>query len=241
MTATRARLRRARSPTRRVETDECSAPCSADRHGPRERRTSRAVWDALNGSSQRAERDAGAAGDRCRAMSAPSDADPVVTARVFRRRRRRPAFCLAFESEEHARVYTWKTCSHVKPGGRADPQNFEFGAVRLPNNLFHFLRYATDGKVEAVDGRLRLKAEYEAFGRYEPRQGREQRPRASSSRFRAPVATCKIIRRSPTRARDARPGLRRASTASRASGAGAAPPAHRAPAPPARARASPPP
>ena len=105
------------------------------------------------------------------------DADPVVTARVFRDADGVPAFGLVFESEDHARVYTWKTNYHIFYGEGAQIlycQNFEFEGMRLPNNLDHFLHYITDGKVEAVDGRLRLKAEYEAFGRYEPLQGREQ-------------------------------------------------------------------
>jgi len=96
---------------------------------------------------------------------------------VFRDADGVPAFGLVFESEDHARVYTWKTNYHIFYGEGAQIlycQNFEFEGMRLPNNLDHFLHYITDGKVEAVDGRLRLKEEYEAFGRYEPLQGREQ-------------------------------------------------------------------
>ena len=136
-----------------------------------------AVWDALNAVLSGPDATPAQRARWPQGLGAVLDADPVVTAKILHDADGVPAFCLAFESEDHARVYTWKTNYHIFYGEGAQIlycQNFEFGGMRLPDNLFHFLRYVTDGKVEAVDGRLRLKEEYETFGCYEPRQGREQ-------------------------------------------------------------------
>jgi hypothetical protein len=161
----------------RVVTDELVCPVHKWLPEQRMADIPQAVWDALNAVLSGPDATPAQRARWPQGLGAVLDADPVVTAKILHDADGVPAFCLAFESEDHARVYTWKTNYHIFYGEGAQIlycQNFEFGGMRLPDNLFHFLRYVTDGKVEAVGGRLRLKEEYETFGCYEPRQGREQ-------------------------------------------------------------------
>ena len=164
---------------------------------------------------------------------------PGRDGKIIPRRRRRAGRCAWRSTARTARAWCWKLNYDVFYGEGADSacQNFEFQGMRLPDNLFHFLRYVTDGKVEAVDGRLRLKEEYETFGCYEPRQGRDRRPHTRASGSRA--ATAEPASDQWTRARGDAPGLRvrrrasRSRSVHRSRAAGAARPA------PARRRAAP--
>ena len=145
----------------RVVTDELVCPVHKWLPEQRMEEIPQAVWDALNAVLSGPDATPAQRARWPQGLGAVLDADPVVTAKILHDADGVPAFCLAFESEDHARVYTWKTNYHIFYGEGAQIlycQNFEFGGMRLPDNLFHFLRYVTDGKVEAVDGRLRLKA-----------------------------------------------------------------------------------
>ena len=106
------------------------------------------------------------------------DADPVATCKIIDN-----AICIAFASEDAARVWVWKMNYEVFAGeGAQFPyiKNMEsFDTFRLPDNLNHLMRYVVGRRFANVDGELVLAlgadddvGRYEAgFGR--PEDGRE--------------------------------------------------------------------
>ena len=109
------------------------------------------------------------------------DADPIVTAKVLRDAKGTKAFCLAFESEEAARVWVWKMNYEVFMGESASMtfvQNMEFDSFRLPDNLEMFTRYFITGDVvDDGEGGLKLKESLERIGHWEYGHGEGPRQR----------------------------------------------------------------
>ena len=109
------------------------------------------------------------------------DADPVVTAKVLRDAKGTKAFCLAFESEEAARVWVWKMNYEVFMGESASMtfvQNMEFDSFRLPDNLEMFTRYFITGDVvDDGEGGLKLKESLDRIGHWEYGHGEGPRQR----------------------------------------------------------------
>ena len=106
------------------------------------------------------------------------DADPVATCKIIDN-----AICIAFASEDAARVWVWKMNYEVFAGeGAQFPyiKNLDFDTFRLPDNLDHLMRYVVGRRfAKNFDGELVLAlgadddvGRYEAgFGR--PEDGRE--------------------------------------------------------------------
>ena len=109
------------------------------------------------------------------------DADPIVTAKVLRDAKGTKAFCLAFESEEAARVWVWKMNYEVFMGESASMtfvQNMEFDSFRLPDNLEMFTRYFITGDVvDDGEGGLKLKESLDRIGHWEYGHGEGPRQR----------------------------------------------------------------
>ena len=88
------------------------------------------------------------------------------------------AICIAFASEDAARVWVWKMNYEVFAGeGAQFPyiKNMAFDTFRLPDNLDHFMRYVVGRRLSAnVDGELVLAlGKEDDVGRYEAGFGRK--------------------------------------------------------------------
>ena len=167
-----------------VETDECVAVLLKDGlSDPPERipDISEATFAALNAVLSGKPSSPEQRAKWPRGLGDVLDADPVVTAKVLRDAKGTKAFCLAFESEEAARVWVWKMNYEVFMGESASMtfvQNMEFDSFRLPDNLEMFTRYFITGDVvDDGEGGLKLKESLERIGHWEYGHGEGPRQR----------------------------------------------------------------
>ena len=167
-----------------VETDECVAVLLKDGlSDPPERipDISEATFAALNAVLSGKPSSPEQRAKWPRGLGDVLDADPVVTAKVLRDAKGTKAFCLAFESEEAARVWVWKMNYEVFMGEVAHflyVQNMDFDSFRLPENLEMFTRYFITGDVvDDGEGGLKLKESLDRIGRWEYGHGEGPRQR----------------------------------------------------------------
>ena len=167
-----------------VETDECVAVLLKDglsdppEHIPD---ISEATFAALNAVLSGKPSSPEQRAKWPRGLGEVLDADPVVTAKVLRDAKGTKAFCLAFESEEAARVWVWKMNYEVFMGEGAHflyVQNMDFDSFRLPENLEMFTRYFITGDVvDDGEGGLKLKESLDRIGHWEYGHGEGPRQR----------------------------------------------------------------
>ena len=110
------------------------------------------------------------------------DADPVATCKIINDAEGTPAVCLAFDSEDAARVWCWKLNYDVFYGeaaGMPHIQNMDYEGFRLTENMNHFMNYFMQGYLvaDAETGKLKLRDGADREGHFEDNQGAGPRQR----------------------------------------------------------------